>query len=185
MKRQPYCKALQKMQTLKRKASTCLIHLTPTRSLRKNRRAVSAVISNMILIAAVIVVGFTVLAYVRSTSSDYQTEYQQTVSSDVEKLKETLAYEYIHYDAPSKELRVYFMNAGTIDVQIDKIYLSTATESFSFEMYDLNGQPKTNNQVAIGEEREIIIKNIDLVSGTYIVKLTTIRGLTFADNYVY
>ncbi len=151
----------------------------------KDRRAVNTVVSNMILIAAVIVVGFVVLSFARSDSALYQDQYQQTVSDDIEKLKETLAFEYIHYDFAEKELRIYIMNAGTIELQVDKVYLSTATESYPFEVFTLNGQQTTEHTIAIGAEREILLSNIDLVSGTYSVKLATLRGLTFANTFIF
>jgi hypothetical protein len=151
----------------------------------KDRRAVNTVISNMILIAAVIVLGFIVLSFVRSDSAGYQVEYQQTVSSDIEKLKEALSFEYTYYNSTAKELRVYVINAGTIDVQVDKVYLNTAAESFPFRVFRLSGQETTDHIVAVGAEREIVLGNINLASGTYNVKLTTLRGLTFANTFVF
>jgi len=148
-----------------------------------NLHAVNTVIANMILIAAVIVMGFVVLSYVLSNSNDYKTEYQQTVSAEIQKLKETLAYEYIYYNSTSKELSIYVMNAGTIDLQVDKVYLNTATESFAFRIFDLSGQEKTDKTIAVRQERIIIVSNLDLSSGVYTVKLMTTRGLIFANNF--
>ena len=172
----------QKAQIIKRKVTASAMSFKPFHLLVKNRRAVNTVMSNLILIAAVIVVGFVVLAYVRSTANDYQTQYQQTVNSDIDKLKETLAFEYVHYDATGK-VHIYFMNAGNVNVEIDKVFLSTSTDNFPFTMYDLNNNLQTSHVLGIGEERQIILQNITLVSGTYIVKLTTMRGLTFANNF--
>jgi archaellum component FlaF (FlaF/FlaG flagellin family) len=154
-------------------------------SLIKDRRAVNTVISNMILIAAVIVLGFVVLSFARSDSADYQARYQQTVSYDIEKLKETLSFEYTYYNATAKELRVYVMNAGTIELQVDKIYLNTGTESIPFEVFTLDGQEATDHNIARGAERMILLSNLELVSGTYNVKLSTLRGLTFANTFVF
>ena len=148
-----------------------------------NLHAVNTVIANMILIAAVIVMGFVVLSYVLSNSNDYQTEYQQTVSTEIQKLKESLAYEYIYYNSTSKELSIYVMNAGTINLQVDKVYLNTATESFAFRIFDLSGQEKTAKTIAVRQERIIIVSNLDLSSGVYTVKLMTTRGLIFANNF--
>ena len=55
--------------------------------LLRNRHGVSPVISNIILVAAVITVGFAVLAWTYSTSSSYTTQYGTSVSSDVDKLR--------------------------------------------------------------------------------------------------
>lgn len=176
----------KKSRSVKRKVGSAVMCSKPIQTLYRNRRAVSAVISNLILVAAVIVVGFAVLAYVRSTATDYQTEYQLTVNSDIDKLKETLAFEYVHYDGTAKVLDIYFMNAGEINVELDKVYLSTSPENLPFDIYDLSNPPQqTNYFLGMGNERHIVLHNIDsLESGqTYTVKLETVRGLTFASNF--
>jgi predicted PurR-regulated permease PerM len=55
--------------------------------LLRDRRAVSVVISNIILVGAVIAVGFTVVAWTSSRSIAYMTQYSESVNSDVDKLR--------------------------------------------------------------------------------------------------
>jgi flagellar biosynthesis/type III secretory pathway M-ring protein FliF/YscJ len=97
-----------------------------TLKLFKNRRGVSAVISNLILIAAVIAVGFTVLVWSQTQSSNYTNMYGNAIKSDTDQLRERLAFEYIHYDSTS--LTVYLMNSGTIgDVSIASVYVDNVS----------------------------------------------------------
>ncbi len=176
----------KKTQTIKRKVTASVIGFTPIHMLVKNRRATSAVVSNLILIAAVIVVGFVALGYARSTSNNYQTQYRQTVNSDIDKLKETIAFEYAYYKVNVGNLSVYFMNAGSIgNLNITTVLLSNSTWSKSFHyppMHYLNGT--LTNAFGVGEEGYIILPCSPLASGPYTVKLTTWRVSTFATNFM-
>ena len=110
-------KTLQKKtQSLKRSIASFVLF----RSLVKNKRAVSAVVSNLILIGAVLAIGLVALGYARSTAINYQTDYAQTMSSDIGKLKESLIFEYAHYG--SNQLSLYVLNSGPVNVTI-KSYL--------------------------------------------------------------
>jgi archaellin len=96
----------------------------------KNKHAVSAVISNMILVAAVIAVGFSMLAWTQSQSSNYTNQYGRAISSDIDQLKERIVFEYIYYDNAKKNLTVYLMNSGTIgNVNITTVYVNNTPNS--------------------------------------------------------
>src|SRR4030042_461146 len=106
-------KTLQKRtQSLQR----CLVGFALFRTLAKNKRAVSAVVSNLILIGAVLAIGLVALGYARSTSINYQTDYAQTMNSAINKIKESLTFEYAYYS--SNQLTLYVMNSGTVNVTI-------------------------------------------------------------------
>ena len=153
----------------------------------RNRRAVSAVISNVILMAAVIAVGIAVLGYVTSTSNSYVTQYGQTVNFDIDKLRETVAFEYVFYDATAGNLSVYFMNAGSVNnINVTTIYVSNSSWYTTFSgmtMKYLNGT--TTNALNVGEEGYVVLSPVTLVSGNlYTVKIITWRGSAFAYNFV-
>jgi hypothetical protein len=153
----------------------------------RDRRAISAVISNIILIVAVIAIGFAVLAYVNSTSNSYVTQYGQTVNSDIDKLRETVAFEYAFYNntATPKTLSVYFMNAGKVNnVTATTIYVSNYTfNSTMFQMKNLYDGP--TNALNVGEEGYVVLSPITLVSGNlYTVKIITWRGSAFEYSFV-
>jgi archaellum component FlaF (FlaF/FlaG flagellin family) len=91
----------------------------------RSRRAVSAVISNIILIAAVIVVGFVMLGWSQSQSAIYNNQYSNAVKSDTDQLRERVVFEYIYYDKTGNILTVYLMNSGTIGgVSITTAYVN-------------------------------------------------------------
>ena len=172
----------KKAQILKRKVTASAMSFTPLHFLIKNRRAVSAVMSNLILIGAVMAVGLVVLAYARSTSINYQTQYAQTMSSDIGKLKESLTFEYANYDTTSKNLTVYFLNSGSVDIKITHVSVNVSTPTFI--TYDMNHQPISDNVIGSGQEGYLVSNIGNLVNGVYSVKLTSGSDSTFAYNFL-
>ena len=177
----------KKARLVKRKAFSALMCFKPAYRLYRNRRAVSAVISNLILIAAVITVGFVALAYVRSTSADFQADYAQTTNSDIDRLKETVSFENVYYKASESKLYIYFINAGTIsNLEIKSIVvsnsISTATISVT-QMSYLDGTLTTG--FGVGEQGCIAVTcSPALTGGSYTVKVTTGRDSSFATNFM-
>src|SRR3990170_1240313 len=74
------CERIAIDQAGKQLEDICLMH---KRKMIADRRAESAVIANMILVAAVIAIGFAVLIYTNSKASIFAQEYYETVSSDI------------------------------------------------------------------------------------------------------
>jgi len=166
------------------------------KNLFKNRIAVSAVISNLILIAAVITVGFAALAWTYATSSSFTTQYSNTVNSDINALKERIAFEFVFYDNNTKSTYAYILNCGTIDtVNATIIYISNASTycSFStgkFQLRYLNRSLTTC--LNKGEEGYFVMDctqtdstPINLQTSTsYTMKIVTGRGSSFVYTFV-
>jgi hypothetical protein len=101
--------------------------------LLRDKGGVSAVISNVILIGAVIAVGFSVMAWTYSQSSVYQAQYKQSVNSDIDMLRERVSFEYVFYDNTAKTLSVYLMNSGQVsNVNFTTIYISNSSWRITF-----------------------------------------------------
>jgi flagellin-like protein len=161
-------------------------------NLLRNRRGVSPVISNIILVAAVIVVGFAVLAWTYSTSSSYTTQYSSAVNSDIDKLRERVAFEYIFYNNTTtpKSLSVYIMNFG----QVGKVNVTTAYVSNSswlappFSNIQLKFLNTTSTSyLNAGQEGYFVLSlsSITLQTGSsYTVKIVTWRGSIFESTFV-
>ncbi|MCL4430202.1 MAG: hypothetical protein M1167_05570 [Chloroflexi bacterium] len=183
----------KKTRTIKRKVTASVMAFTPIHMLVKNRRAVSSVVSNLILMAAVIVVGFIALGYARSTSNDYVSDYGQSVNADIDKLRETISFEYAfynatHYGPTNGSLTVYFMNAGSInDVIVKNSTVSNSSWSISL---DCTGKTKllnstSTNNYDFGQEGYFIQPlNTTLTSNiAYTVKIITGRDSAFVYNF--
>ncbi|MCJ7469826.1 hypothetical protein MUO74_04910, partial [Candidatus Bathyarchaeota archaeon] len=111
----------------------------------KNKNAVSAVISNMILVAAVIAVGFSMLAWTQSQSSNYTNQYGRAISSDINQLQERITLEWTYYNSTvPKNLTAYLMNSGTVNVTIQTVYVGSQSGSstqYNFTLYDFQVPP--------------------------------------------
>ncbi len=153
-----------------------------TLKLFKNRRGVSAVISNLILIAAVIAVGFTVLVWSQTQSSNYTNMYGNAIKSDTDQLRERLAFEYIHYD--STGLTVYLMNSGTIgDVSIASVYVDNVSYA-SPTLHVLSDGTETSSLNATQEGYFTISISPALAPGTnFPVTVVTGRGSSFVATF--
>jgi hypothetical protein len=180
--------ATQNSHILKLRTNHLATSFMPIHALIKNRRAVSAVISSMILMGAVTAIGLVALAYARSNSINYQLEYGQTVNSDIGKLKESITFEYAHYN--NNYLFLYLMNSGTIDIEIIDVSVGN-NPSVSFTMYWMNDtqqtQPITNHVIGKGSEAYVVsnLSTIALQQGElYTIILTTRSGSKFAYSFL-
>ena len=131
-------------------------------SLFQSRQAISAVISNVILVGAVIAVSFVVLFWAQYRSSAYNQQYSEAMSSDIAKLKERLVFEYVFYRESEESLEVYLMNCGTVDnVTVQTVYVSNSSwlRIFSgIELRFLNGTLTEN--LDIGDEGYFTLSSI-------------------------
>ncbi len=191
----------QKKSGKKTESSRCvfvasIFAVLSNRRLVKNRRAVSSVVSNLILIAAVIAVGFTALSYANSVSNNHVIQYGQAINEDIDQLREVVSFEYASYSSSTRSLSVYFMNAGSIsNLWINNMTVSNSTWSWTWN-WTSNDRPMCylNNSVAaklsIGQEAYITVvlpqpSDDWLVAGNlYTIKLITGRGSIFAYNFM-
>ncbi len=179
-------KTLQKKtQCLQRSIASFVLF----RTLVRNRRAVSAVISNLILIGAVLAVGLVALAYARSTSITYQTDYSKTMNTDISKMQESLTFEYAYYS--SNIVTIYVMNSGPNNVTIGSITVnSSPVQSSAWTMYPINGaaQPLSQNvPITKGTEVKILVTTTGIslnIGGNNNIKITSGSGSTFAYNFM-
>jgi hypothetical protein len=154
---------------------------------RRSKRAVSAVISNLILIGAVIAVGFLVLTWSVSQASSYNNQYSQTIAADINQTKERLAFEYFFYNGTALNLKVYLMNCGTIGgISLRTVYLSNSTWTVSKNVWltFFNGTDPPTQSIDMGQERSFSISSTNLVPGNqYSLLIMTVRGSSFVQSF--
>ena len=157
--------------------------LMKTLNLLKNRRGISAVISNLILIGGVIAVGFSVLLWSQAQSSSYTSSYGNAIRSDTDQLRERVAFEYIQYNNNTGNLTVYLMNSGTIgNVSIASVY-ADKTAYGAPALYFLNGT-STNSLNVTQQGYFSISPPSSLASGKdYSIIIITGRGSSFAATF--
>jgi len=160
-----------------------------TRKVRRlflDRHAVSVVVSTLIMVGAVIALGFAVLSWTYSRSSTFNTEYANLVEANTDKMKEKLVFEYVFYNASQSELTVYLINCGkSNDVSLANVYLSNGSwfQSFSdIELRFLNGT--LTESLDIGEEGYFKL-SVSLVANTsYSIRIVTGRGRLFDTTFI-
>jgi hypothetical protein len=145
----------------------------------KSKCAVSAVIANLILIAAVIGVGFAALVWAQSQSSSYTTQYGSAISSDISQLQERVVFEYIYYDSFKNNLTVYLMNSGTIgNVGVSAIYVdNTPNSTIALRLLSTGASASSLNATQGGYFS--ISPSPSLALGNHSIKIVTRRGSTF------
>ncbi len=152
-----------------------------------DKRAVSNAISVTILTGAVIALSLAVYSWSESRSRIYSKEYDETIDAETARLKEKLVFEYVSYDNSSDDLTAYLLNCGTIDdVEIKSVYVSSDTSLLTFSnatLYYLDGTPIPD--LDVGEEGYFVLSlSTSLSSGYYNVRVTTVRGATFAAKFM-
>jgi hypothetical protein len=154
-----------------------------------NKKAESAVISAVILTGAAITLGFVVLSWGQSKSSDYAKNYSDTTDAEIAKLKEKLTVEYVFYDRNSNppRIRIFLLNSGAInDVKIQSVYVRSSTgENWVTSdpiLKSFNHAPIPD--LDMGGEGYVDV-SVTLQAGTYyFVRIVTGRGSIFEAEFV-
>jgi hypothetical protein len=92
---------------------------------RRSKRGISPVISNLILLAAVLGAGMFLWWFALTRTSIATTDYADTVSEGIEKVEERFVIEHVQIvkDSPNWNVSVWIYNYGKINVNITDIYL--------------------------------------------------------------
>jgi len=157
----------------------------------RERRAVSVVVSNVILTSAAIAVSFVVLFWAQYRSSAYNEQYSEAMDADIARLKERLAFEYVFYNQSGSSLSVYLMNCGTIDnVTVRTVYVKDAAGaliqvSSSITLMQFNGTQIADNDLDRGEEGYFVLSSLSLATDAgYSLRVVTGRGSTFDHTFI-
>jgi len=168
------------------------ISMRGLKELFRDKRAVNAVISSVILTGAVIAVSFSVLIWTQSQASIYTDQFSDAVNSDISMLKERLSFEYIFYNRTGGNLSVFLLNSGTVgNVTLPTVYVKTSTllvSSFSGAQINLRFMDGTSypnpQQLAMKDEGYFTLPSVTLVAGKiYSVRVVTGRGSSFENTF--
>lgn len=156
-----------------------------------NKKAVSAVISATILTGVAIALGFAVLFWGQSRSSDYARNYGQTTDAEIAKLKERLTVEYVFYNSTSKTVRIFMLNSGAINnVTIQSVYVRNSTwnwvTSSPLSLKFFNGTAIPDQGLDMGEEGYVdVALSVALTAGKYyFVRIVTVRGSIYEADFI-
>ena len=153
--------------------------IAPVHKLIKNRRALNAVLSNIILIGAVIVVGFAVISWSQYQSSSYQTQYTSDVDASIGQLQEKIVFEYVFVNVSSNQLKVYLLNCGTQNVTLKEISVNGVRNSTAISLYQL-GPETLIPSLDVGAQAFFSVSTSG--SSPYYVKIVTGRNSIFVGS---
>ena len=156
------------------------------RNLLLNRRGVSTVISEMIMVTAVIVAGFAVLSWASSRSSDANQQYANTTQTNVDTIGERIALEAIPYS--ENTLTVYMINCGRSNgVSVRAVYIWDNNSQLvgfysNLQLNFLNGTPTSS--LNVGAEGYFVISDLNLEQNLYhSIRVETMRGMAFYEKF--
>ena len=172
----------KRTRAIKRKAVSHALAFTPISKIVKNRRAINAVISNIILMGAVIVVGLVVLYWSQSQSASYQAQYSGIVNDNVNQVQEKIVFEFVgNCPTDPSKLNVYVINSGTVgDVTIKYASINSVGNTTDITLFSLGDTHLQISSLSPGAEGYFSIDKVG--SSPYIVKIITGRGSTFAST---
>lgn len=156
------------------------------RRLFSDKRAISSVLSNVLLASVVLSLGFGVQYYVYWRSVEYNNQYGALVDESIAKLREKLVFEHIFYDTNTNNLSIYLMNCGKInDASIDTVTISNETWNTAFYEVELksldDGEPTDGLDVLDEGYFELTVSLVDDTS--YTILIITGRGKAFATSF--
>jgi len=161
-----------------------------------DKRAVSLVVSAVIMTGAAIALGFAVLAWSQSRSSEYIKEYGEATDAEMARLKERLTVEYVFYNEMNGEITIYLLNCGAIDVKIQSVHVINGSNPWhqtfsSLSLRFFNGTLIPDGDLDVGEEGYVVLPNPPapplptLKEDTYYyVRVVTERGSLFDSGFV-
>ena len=154
-----------------------------------DKRAVSNVVSAVILTGAAIALCLVVFAWAQTRSLDFMKGYGEATDAEMARLKERLAVEYVFYNSSSGNVHLYLLNWGAIDkVKIQNVHFGNGTWHQAFPNPNLKFLNDTLIQdLDRGEEGYVVLPlnpNPLTEDIYYYVRIVTERGSLFASGFV-
>jgi len=156
------------------------------RALFLDRRAVSATISNLVLVVTVITVGTAVTIWANSRISILNSEYSDLLDANSARIRENIVFEYIFYNTSGSELIVYLTNVGASNnVSLANVYLRNDSWYQFFPDVELRLLNDTLTQSLDIQEQGYFKLSASLVATTsYSIRIVSGRGRLFDAIFV-
>ena len=139
--------------------------------LTRNKRGISVAISSVIMVAAVIAVGLTVVAWTTSTFAREQQETSEFFSNRGEALQENFVIEDVWFNSTApKRVDITVRNVGTVNMSVTAI--------------NFNGENKlgTPQNITVGQSKTIPV-TWNWASGYYYIVVASARGQQIREYY--
>ncbi len=158
--------------------SKTTLNQTPVHGLIKNKRAISAIVSNIILVGAVIIVGLAVLAWSQSQSSSYQRQYSGVVNANINQLQEKLVFEYVVVNGSN--LNVYLLNVGSQNVTFASVLVNGQANATAVKLHPFGDSSTVLPSIGSNQQAYFSVPTSGI--SPYSIKIVTGRGSIFAGS---
>jgi len=102
----------------------------------KRRRGLATVVSTAIILAAVSIMGVTLVAWANTNLASNQMELEASFNTQMNKLNEDLLVEHIWFGSSPNIVNVTFNNVGSIGFNVTKIEIKNSTSVLYFIITD-------------------------------------------------
>ena len=138
------------------------------------KKAVSAVIGNMIMVSITLALGFVFWTSVNTQAGATLTSYSEQTAADLNQLNEDFVITLIAFDYPvSGNVTIWFYNNGGLGTEINQIFFGNVSSSLANVAF--SPSPLTLAKQASGSVEFVYSTN---VGDTYYVKVVAQYGST-------
>ncbi len=169
-------------------------HILP---LLANKKAVSVVVSSIILTAGVIAMSIAVLYWTYGMGKVSHIEYTKSTTTSMNALNERIGFEYMQYSpGGSGSLNIYIINCGKADnttisraYVLNNQYQNVWVSSLNITIRNIDsGAQFQYNRLGVGVEGYVRLlgtpqRPLTLTTGLYTVRFVTDRGRTFDGSF--
>jgi len=138
----------------------------------RKRRALATVITSAIMMTAVTVLGGAGVVWSQTTMNTQQMEMNETVNDYVNKIGESMMFEYVYCDSdPCDSIIVVITNVGDLGLDVSKITISDKQSGFQKVQSLTKGQIMPDGSISIVID-DLAFQLYDVLD----VSATTARG---------
>jgi hypothetical protein len=159
------------------------------RSLFLNRKAVSVVLSTIVLTAGVLAMGIAVLYWSYSWGNMATKAYSNSEANNAKAVQERLGFEYIAYDVSSNSLTISLINWGTANsINITSVHLSDSLHQpvggySNPQIRDITGKPVSSLNMGSEGYIKIFLTSSLSSNSLYYIRVVSGRGRTFDSSF--
>lgn len=116
----------------------------------RNRRALATVITSAIMMASVSTLGGAGVVWSQSSLNSQQMEMSDTVNDYVNKISESLVFEYVYCDSdPCNSIVVVLTNVGDVGLDVSEIKITDKNSSFTKTTLLSKGQMQSDKSISV------------------------------------
>lgn len=160
------------------------IRVVNSGKMRRRRRALSYILSVVIMILITTSLATVVLLWGLNEVSTSRSSFSSSIRARTDRVQEHFTVEDVRFN--STHLRVYLRNTGAIQIVVDQVYVNHQVGTIASSSSSSGGTKLSLGVQALGWVDVARPSAVTLTSGqTYTVNVATTRGSTVAEYWTY